>query len=87
MVCSGGASANSFSDLTTPNRSQKPSAQAKIQDCPNEFVGFENFEVKGAAGPKSRHAMRLANSPAVGITLEANALRITCNDPWRTARQ
>ena len=72
MVCSGGASANSFSDLTTPNRSQKPSAQAKIPDCPNEFVGLENFEVEGAAGPKSRHAIRPANPPAGGITLETN---------------
>ena len=87
MVCSGGASANSFSDLTTPNRSQKLSAQAKNPDCPNEFVGLENFDVKGSAGRKSRHGIRPDNPPAAGITLETSALRVTCNDTWRAARQ
>ena len=83
MVCSGGASANSFSDLATPNRSQKPSAQTKNTDCPNEFVGLENFEVEGAAGIKSRHAIRPANPPAVGITLETNISYHGCDSHQR----
>ena len=88
MVCSSGASANSFSDLTTPNRSQKPTAQTKNPDCPNEFVSFMHFEVEGAARIFSRHAIRPANSPAADITLETtSALRVTFNDTWRTARQ
>ena len=85
MLCSSGASANSFSDLTTPNRSQKPSAQTKNPDYPNEFVGLEHFEVEGAARLKMIHAMRSANPPAAGITQETSALRVTCKDTWRAA--
>ena len=53
----------------------KPEAQRtdKNPDCSNEFVGLEHFEVERAARLKMIHAMRPANPPAAGITLEASS--------------
>ena len=81
------AATNSFFDLDTPNRSHDPYGGTKNPNFSNEFMDPENFAFERAAAIKKIHAMRPANSPAVGITLETNALRVTCKAAWGAARQ
>ena len=68
--------ANSFFDLATPFESQKPNAQRKNTEKPNEFTDSENFSPNGVAQMISMFATNSVNHPGVGITLETIALRV-----------